>query len=66
MAVVDFSTSDLRHVQSTKIELISLINLQQNRRFHDCKCNYDSRESRPRMLLLLLLSSYYGKSSISE
>ena len=38
----------LRHVQSTKIGLISLINLQQYRRFYDRKCNYDSHESRPR------------------
>ena len=36
----------LRHVQRTKNGLISLINLQQNRRFYDFRCNYDSHESR--------------------
>ena len=37
----------LRHVQNTKIGLISLTNPQQNLRFYDRKCNYDSIESRP-------------------
>ena len=37
----------LRHVQTTKIGLNLLINLQQNRRFYDRKCNYDGHESRP-------------------
>ena len=36
----------LRHVQSTKIGLISLINLQHNHSFYDRKFNYDSHESR--------------------
>ena len=36
----------LRHVQTSKIGLLLLTNLLQNRRIYDRKCNYDSHESR--------------------